>query len=186
MDPDLVKLAQTGDRAAFTTLATGLYDRLHRTAENILSDAHLAEDATQSTLLAMWRNLPSLRDPSRFEAWSFRTLVRTCYAQRRGMVRWVPNLLGEVPDRAMPDGLGTVADRDQLERGFRRLSVDQRAVVVLRYYLDLSLEQVAEVLDVPVGTAHSRLHRALRSLRAALEADARLTVGDGVTQETAR
>lgn len=186
MEPELVILAQNGDRAAFTTLATALYDRLHRTAENILHDAHLAEDATQSTLLSMWRDLPGLRDPSRFEAWSFRTLVHACYAERRGIGRWVPNLLADVPDRAGPDGLGTVADRDQLERGFRRLSVDQRTVVVLRYYLDLSLEQVADVLDVPVGTAHSRLHRALGSLRAALEADARPAVGDGIPREATR
>lgn len=186
MEPDLVILAQNGDRAAFTTLATALYDRLHRTAQGILHDVHLAEDATQSTLLSMWRDLPSLRDPTRFEAWSYRTLVRACYAERRRVGRWVPNLLGDVPDRPVPDGLGWVADRDQLERGFRRLSVDQRACVVLRFYLDLSLGQVAEALDVPVGTAHSRLHRALASLRASLEADARLAVGDRPTPEALR
>jgi RNA polymerase sigma-70 factor (ECF subfamily) len=181
-----VILAQNGDLAAFTTLATRLHDRLHRTAQNILNDVSLAEDATQSTLLAMWRNLPSLRDPSRFEAWSIRTLVRTCHAERRSISRWVPNLFGEVPERAVPDDLGVIADRDQLERGFRRLTVDQRTVVVLRYYLDLSLEQVADVLDVPLGTAHSRLHRALASLRAALEADARPAAGAGIPREAAR
>jgi RNA polymerase sigma-70 factor (ECF subfamily) len=174
MEPDLVVRAQNGDRAAFTTLATALHDRMHRVAENILADRQLAEDATQSAFLAMWRNLPSLREPARFEAWSYRTLVHACYAERRGIRRWVPNLFGEAPElRANVDGLGAVADRDELERGFRRLSFDQRAVVVLHHYLDLPLEQVADVLGVPLGTAHSRLHRAMQAMRAALEADAR-------------
>ena len=76
------------------------------------------------------------------------------------------------------DGSGTVVDRDQLERGFRRLSIDHRAVVVLHHYLDLPLERVAESLDIPVGTARSRLHHAMRGLRAALDADARPPVRD--------
>ena len=73
----------------------------------------------------------------------------------------------------MADGTSTVVDRDQLERGFRRLSIDHRAVVVLHHYLDLPLDEVAETLGVPVGTVRSRLLHAMRGLRAALEADAR-------------
>ncbi len=73
------------------------------------------------------------------------------------------------------DGTGSVADRDQLERGFRRLSIDHRAVVVLHHYLDMPLDQIAETLGVPEGTVRSRLHYAMRGLRAALDADARPT-----------
>ena len=70
-----------------------------------------------------------------------------------------------------------VADRDQLERGFRRLSAEQRAVLVLQHYEGLSLAEIADVLGIPVGTAGSRIHYATRALRAALEADARGTAG---------
>jgi RNA polymerase sigma-70 factor (ECF subfamily) len=78
-----------------------------------------------------------------------------------------------VDDAVPDDGLGSVVDRDQLERGFRRLSVDHRTVVVLHHYLDLPLERVAEIVGVPTGTAHSRIHHAMRALRAALDADTR-------------
>ena len=73
------------------------------------------------------------------------------------------------------DELSTVVNRDQLDRGFRRLSLDQRTVVVLHHYLDMPLDQVAETLGIPVGTVASRLHYAMRAMRAALDADARST-----------
>ena len=68
MDRELVVRAQQGDRDAFTSIATSSYARLHRIAQNILSDRHLAEDATQHALIEMWRNMPQLRDPERLEA----------------------------------------------------------------------------------------------------------------------
>jgi RNA polymerase sigma-70 factor (ECF subfamily) len=77
------------------------------------------------------------------------------------------------------DGSGSVIDRDQLERGFRRFSIDHRAVVVMHHYLDMPLDRVAETLGVPVGTVRSRLHHAMRGLRAALDADERPTVREG-------
>ena len=124
--------------------------------------------------MTIWRDLPQLRDPARFDAWSYRLLVRACYAEASRSRRWSPNIhLLPVEEPAAPEGLSSVADRDQLERGFRRLSIDHRAVVVLHHYLDLPLDEVAEVLGVPLGTVRSRLHHAMRGLRAALEADAR-------------
>jgi RNA polymerase sigma-70 factor (ECF subfamily) len=175
MDRDLVVRAQGGDRAAFAAIATAAYDRLHKVAHNILGDANLADDAIQSAFLAMWQGLPGLRDPERFEGWSYRTLVRACYAEARERRRWVPNLLTQTPDvSATVDDLRAVLDRDQLERGFRRLPVEQRAVIVLRFYADLTLDGVAEALNVPVGTVNSRLVRALAALRAVLDADARV------------
>ncbi len=174
MDTDLVIRAQNGDEEAFASLAVAAGDRLHAVAHRILRDIDLAEDATQQALLNVWRDLPQLRDPARFDAWSYRLLVRACYSEARRTHRWAPNLrLLPVDEAATTDDSNLVVDRDQLERGFRRLSIDHRAVVVLHQYLDLPLDRVADILGIPVGTAHSRLHHAMRGLRAALEADAR-------------
>ena len=174
MDTDLVVRAQHGDEQAFASLAVAAGDRLHAVAHRILRDIDLAEDATQQALLTIWRDLPQLRDPARFDAWSYRLLVRACYAEGRRTRQWSPNLHllpADEPSRA--DGMSSVVDRDQLERGFRRLSIDHRAVVVLHHYLDMPLEAVAETLGVPLGTVRSRLLHAMRGLRAALDADAR-------------
>jgi RNA polymerase sigma-70 factor (ECF subfamily) len=173
MDTDLVIQAQGGDEEAFASLAVAVGDRLHAVAHRILRDIDLAEDATQQALLSIWRDLPQLRDPARFEAWSYRLLVRACYAEGRRNRSWQPGLRLVDADTPMADSSASVADRDQLERGFRRLSIDHRAVVVLHHYLDLTLDEVAEALGVPVGTVRSRLHYAMRGLRAALDADAR-------------
>ena len=174
MDTDLVTRAQAGDEQAFVSLAVAVGDRLHAVAYRILRDTDLAEDASQQALLAIWRDLPTLRDPARFEAWSYRLLVRACYAEGRRSRAWSPNLRLLPADEPMASGgIHTVIDRDQLERGFRRLSIDHRAVVVLHHYLDLSLSEVADALGVPEGTVRSRLHYAMRGLRAALDADAR-------------
>jgi RNA polymerase sigma-70 factor (ECF subfamily) len=174
MDTDLVIRAQRGEEEAFASLAVAAGDRLHAVAHRILRDIELAEDATQQALLAIWRDLPQLRDPARFDAWSYRLLVRACYAEGRRSRQWTPTLRLLSADEPMQaDGSSTVDDRDQLERGFRRLSIDHRAVVVLHHYLDMPLDRVADVLGIPAGTARSRLHHAMRGLRAALDADAR-------------
>ncbi len=174
VDAGLVIRAQRGDKVAFGLLATDIADRLLAVARRILRDMDLAEDATQQALLAIWQDLPQLRDPVRFEAWSYRILVRACYTEGRKERRWAPNLRmlpGDELDAI--DDLSSIVDRDQLERGFRRLSIDHRTVVVLHHYLDLPLERVAEIVGIPTGTAHSRLHHAMRSLRAAMDADLR-------------
>jgi len=174
MDTELVKAAQIGDKGAFTALAAVMADRYLAASHRILRDLSLAEDATQQALLAIWRDLPQLRDPARFEAWSYRLLVRACYAEAGRARRWAPNIhLLPVDEPVAADGLSAVVDRDQLERGFRRLSLDHRTVVVLHHYLDLPLDQVADALGIPVGTVASRLHYAMRGLRAALDADTR-------------
>ena len=174
MDTDLVVRAQRGDKAAYAILATEIADRHLAVARRILRDLDLAEDATQQALLSVWQDLPQLRDPARFEAWSYRLLVRACYAESRKQRHWAPNLrLLPADESIADDDLSSVVDRDQLERGFRRLTLDHRAVVVLHHYLDLPLDRVADILGIPVGTAQSRLHHAMRGLRAALDADAR-------------
>ena len=175
MDAELVVRAQGGDRDAFASIATLTYGRLHHVAQNILSDVDRADDATQQAVVDIWRKLPQLRDPRKFEAWSYRVVVNCCYAEARKGQRWLPGLATERDeDPRAADAITGVVYRDQLERGFRRLPLDQRAVVVLHLYLGLPLREVAEVLGIPEGTAHSRLSRAKDALRAALEADTRV------------
>jgi RNA polymerase sigma-70 factor, ECF subfamily len=176
MDTDLVVRAQRGDKGAYALLAARIADQFLSIARRILRDRDLAEDATQQALLSIWQDLPRLKDPARFEAWSYRLLVHACYAEGRRERRWSPNLrMLPTDDAALDAGLGAVVDRDQLERGFRRLPIDHRTVVVLYHYLDKPLDEIAKILEIPVGTAHSRLHHAMRGMRAALEADARPT-----------
>src|SRR6187397_2439405 len=174
MDTDLVTRAQRGDEEAFASLAVAVGDRLHAVAHRILRDIDLAEDATQHALLAIWRDLPQMRDPARFDAWSYRLLVRACYAEGRRSRTWSPNLrILPADEPAAYGGVDTVIHRDELERAIRRLSVDHRTVLVLHHYADIPAERVAQLLNVPIGTVHSRLHHAMRAMRAALDADAR-------------
>jgi len=175
MDEGIVLRAMSGDHAAFEEVAASSLDRLHALAYSILGDANRADDATQVALLAIWRDLPRLRDASRFEAWSYRILVRVCYAELRHKQRWLATIAGlaaEDTPKADPGvQLAAVEDRDLIERGFARLSPEQRAVVALHLLADMPLARVAETLGVPLGTVHSRLDRAMRSLRAALADD---------------
>ena len=176
MDTDLVTRAQGGDQEAFADLVYAIADRFLAVSHRILGDIDIAEDATQQALLGVWQDLPQLRDPARFEAWSYRLLVRACYAEGRRSRRWAPNLrLLSVDEPMVLDGTSAVADRDQLERAFRRLSLNHRTVVVLHHYLDLPLDRVADIVGTPRGTVGSRLHYATRQLRSALIADAQQT-----------
>ena len=181
VDTDLVKRAQHGDREAFGLIAANIATRFLAISRRILRDLDLAEDATQQALVAIWRDLPQLRDPARFDAWSYRLLVRACYAEGRAVRRWSPNLR-MLPEDAptASNALDAVIDRDQLETAIRRLSVDHRTVLVLHHYADLPLERVAHILEIPLGTVYSRLHHAMRAMRAALDADARPTASEAV------
>jgi RNA polymerase sigma-70 factor, ECF subfamily len=179
-DRDLVELARQGDRDAFGVLARSTADWLFAIAHRILRDFGRAEDAVQQTLVIAWRELPTLRDPDRFEAWMRRLLVRVCYVESDRARRWDANVRAlPVEVVAADDDQVSVADRDQLERGFRRLPADQRAILVLHHYLGLEPGEIAETLGIPSGTARSRLHYAHRAMRAALEADERRAASGG-------
>jgi RNA polymerase sigma factor (sigma-70 family) len=186
MDPELVARAQQGDQQAFKTLALAAHPRLFRIALGVLGDVQPAEDATQQALIAIWRYLPRLRDPERFDGWSYRLLVRACHTEAKHDPKWLPEsaMTGEREPKASDDYLGVV-ERDRLERGFRRLSVEHRVVIVLRYMLDLPIAQVAEVLDISPKTVTSRQHRALQALRAEIEADERV-MAPAMGREVAR
>ena len=174
MDRDLVVRARDGDHDAFARLAAGSIGRLNAIARLILTDHSRAEDAVQDALVDAWRNLRGLRDPDRFDAWLSRILVRSCQDMRRRDRR---QRLVEVPLLDPGQGSGdhqdSIANADQLERGLRRLTVDQRTVLVLSYYLDLSLADAALTLGIPLGTMKSRLSRAIDALRASIDATER-------------
>ena len=175
MTRDLVERARRGEHDAFAALAGAAISRLDATAWLMLRDTDRATDAVQNALVHAWRDLPALRDPDRFDAWLHRLLVNACIDEiRRDRRR---HLDVDITDVSIPpstaDAASAIADRDQLERGFRRLDPEERAVIVLHHYLDLPLPEVAATLGIPLGTTKSRLYRGLRTMRAALDADAR-------------
>ena len=176
MERGLVERAMRGDEDAFDTLVEKVGDGLYSVARRILRDTTLAEDATQQALLAAWRFLPRLRDPERFEAWAYRLVVNACNAEarREGRQRGHLRLLPHDEPTASDPALGMDVN-DQLDRAFRRLSLEHRTVVVLVHYVGLTPAEAAAAMGTPTGTARSRLHYALQHMRAALEADERLT-----------
>jgi RNA polymerase sigma-70 factor (ECF subfamily) len=182
MDPGLVARAREGDTQAFTALVAGVFDVLRRSAWLILRDAHAADDAVQEALLSAWLDLPRLREPDRFDAWMRRLLVRACadQARRNRALRVREIALLPVDGASTPDAAQVTGLRDELERGLRELTVEQRTVLVLTYYLDLSLADAAQALDIPIGTVKSRLDRARSALRAVLDAQQRR---NALTQE---
>ena len=172
MDRALVEQARRGDREVFAVLVHQVSDSLYAVAHRILRDSGLAEDALQNALVLAWRRLPHLRDADRFEAWIHRILVHACYDESQRTRSWTANVrVLPLEGPSTPDGSDGVADRDELERAYRRLSVEQRAVFVLHHYLGLPLVEVAEMLGIPAGTARSRLHYAIAGLRDALTAE---------------
>ncbi len=132
----------------------------------------------QEALIRAWQQLPSLRDPDRFDAWLYRLVVNACADQGRQLRRLSAQVRPLPLDASISDDTGSVADREQLERGFGRLKPEQRAVVVLHYYSGFSAAEIAPILGIPEGTARSRLHYATEQLRALLEADARQPMVD--------
>lgn len=171
-DRELVERAGRGDHEAFALLLHGSISRLEAAARLILRDQDLARDAVQDAYIRAWRDLPGRRDPDRFDAWIHRLTVNACLdIARRRRRRPIEIELTPISPAFSPDESNAVAARDQLERGFRRLSTDHRVVLVLHYYVGMPMPALAATLEIPLGTAQSRLGRALVALRAALGAD---------------
>jgi RNA polymerase sigma factor (sigma-70 family) len=171
MQRELVSRAQAGDHDAFALLVRASLPRLLGAARLILRDQDRAQDAVQEALVLAWKHIRALRQPDAWDAWLHRLTVRACYHQAKGHRRRELVELHLMPDRepaASSDFSLTIAERDRLGREIGRLSLDQRTVMVMHFYLDLPLSEAAEVLDIPIGTAKSRLHRGLETLRAAM------------------
>jgi RNA polymerase sigma-70 factor, ECF subfamily len=171
VDDELIRRAARGEVEAFDALARDRIDRLFAVAVRILRDHHDAEDAVQQALWTAWSDLPGLRDPKRFDAWLYRLLIRCCFRAGRSRRRRlaVVQRLPESFEVAVAAEVAGVEARDALDRAFARLSTEHRTVVVLHHYIGMPLDEIAEVLGVPSGTARSRLHYALRGLRAAID-----------------
>jgi RNA polymerase sigma factor (sigma-70 family) len=172
----LIERAQHGDRDAYARLATHVSHRLFAVALRVLRDHDAAGDVVQAALVEIWRDLPSLRDPDRFEAWSYRIVINACRSSRRRARRTIAATELMPAQLSVGDSQMHVAVRDELERAFARLTTDQRAVLVLLYYRDLSIAEIATSLGVKQGTIKSRLHAARRAMRAAIDADGRVPV----------
>jgi RNA polymerase sigma-70 factor (ECF subfamily) len=169
-----VQLAMHGDHDAFAALVSGATNRLYALACLILRDADRAEDATQDALVRAWRELPRLRDADRFDAWLRRLVVNACYDEARRVRRRAEVSLVSVGERSVVDSASAMAETDRVERAFRRLPLDQRTVLVLQHYLDLSHVEIAETLGIPLGTVKSRLRYGVAAMRAELDADDRV------------
>jgi RNA polymerase sigma-70 factor (ECF subfamily) len=168
----LVERARDGDESAFADLVDLDGDRCYAIAYRILRDVERAQDAVQQAFLLAWRELPRLRDPDRFEVWLHRLVVNACYEEFRRYRRWSANVRTLPADGpTTPDPTVSIDDRDALERAFRTLTPEHRAVVVLHHHAGLPLASIAEVAGVPLGTVKSRLHYATQILRGSLAAD---------------
>lgn len=174
MQQDLVVRARTGDHEAFSELASASVGRLYAVTFLILRDRDRAQDAVQEALVSAWKDIGALRDPGAWDAWLHRLAIRACYRQARKERRRteVELKLVAAPERLhLDDASNPLAAREEMEQELGRLPLDQRTVMVLHFYADLTLEQAAHILDIPIGTAKSRLHRGLRTLRQALGED---------------
>jgi RNA polymerase sigma-70 factor (ECF subfamily) len=167
------------DGDVFRGLVAGRLDAAYRLAAVVLGDPVEAEDATHDAVVRAWASFGSLRDRASFDAWFQRIVVNSCRDRmRRRRVRRSLPLETDLP--GMPivaDAAQGAPERDALARALEGLTPDHRMVIVLRYYADLPIETIAQRLGEPSGTIRSRLHHALRSLRAAYEAGTRLPDG---------
>jgi RNA polymerase sigma-70 factor (ECF subfamily) len=166
---DLVIRAKGGDHDAFTLLVASSIARLDAAARLILRDGELARDAVQDALMRAWRDLPGLREPDRFDAWLHRLTVNACLdLARRRRRRSIEVQLTPLATPSIADATAELVERQQLDDALGQLEPAWRAIVVMHYYLGMPLPDVAVVLRIPLGTAKSRLHRALREMRASL------------------
>jgi len=154
---------------AFAVLDDARLLQSYRLATLILRDRAEAEDATQEAIARAWSCWGTLRDRSRFDAWFDRILVNVCRNRMRHVRTIRVVALDDAFDVPAPDSHGATTARLALEPAFVRLSQEQRVIVVLRYWRDLSVEEIADRLQIPAGTVKSRLHYAIKSLRTAIE-----------------
>jgi RNA polymerase sigma-70 factor, ECF subfamily len=183
-DTELLGMAAAGDPAAFDAVLVPRLDRVYRLAMSICRDEADARDATQDACVQAWRELPRLRDRSRFDAWLSQIVVNSCRAtlrrRRRGRVReistddatvtWEPQATARLAAAPADDRL---AEREAIQRAFERLGPDDRSLLALHYVEERPLADIGRQLRLPVGTVKWRLFNARRALNAALKAEAR-------------
>lgn len=181
MERQLVERARRGDREAYEDLVRRKVAAVYRTALAVLGNEADAHDAVQETFLAAWRRLPSLRDADRFDAWLGRITLNACRMtlRRRRGVREIPmtdsanarataGAARDPADPATSDFDAAAVSADAFDRAFGRLSVDQRALIVLHHLDGLPVADIGARLGIPTGTVKSRLHTARLALERAL------------------
>jgi len=178
----LIERAQRGDHDAFANLVDPAIARLDAAARLILRDRELARDAVQEALIRAWRDVRGLRDLERFDAWLYRLTVNACLdiarrRRRRAMEVTIDSL--QLPGQV--DLAGELVQHETVNEALGTLDPRHRAVVALHFLLDLPLREVAEVLGIPLGTAKSRLHHSIRTMRSGVigEADPPRSVAPG-------
>jgi RNA polymerase sigma-70 factor, ECF subfamily len=162
--PDLIKRAKDGDRSAFDELVGPLIAQAFRLAFGMLHDREAAEDAVQEAALRAWRKLGNLRPDTDMRPWFLAIVANQCRTTRRG--RWWSVLRLDAPRAS--DGAAfedQIAGGEDVRAALRRLAPEQREALVLHYYLDLPLHEVASIAGVPVGTVKSRMNRGLAAMR---------------------
>lgn len=175
MQRELVRQAIDGDRDAFSELMRTSAPRQYAVATLILRDPSRAQDAVQEAFVSAWKGMAALRDPNAWDAWLHRLTVRACFRSVRREKRRRTIELHVVPDPepTTPETpLTSLLERERLDRELDRLPIEQRAVIVLRFYADLPLDEVADILDIPIGTAKSRQSRGLEAMRVSMQAEA--------------
>ena len=173
--------AMRGDHDAFAALVAAASDRLYALACIILRDSDRAEDATQEAFVRAWREIPKLRDADRFDAWLRRLVVNACYDEGRRVRRVRRRAevsLVLLDQRSVLDSALAMAETERVDRAFRRLPLDQRVVLALQHYYDLSHVEIAETLGIPLGTVKSRVRYGVAAMRAGLDADDRLALAE--------
>jgi RNA polymerase sigma-70 factor (ECF subfamily) len=171
VDSELIERARSGDVMAFEALVDARLDGMLRTATAIVGDVETAREATQDTLIAIWRELPTLRSLDRFDAWAGRILINRCrLLLRRGQRQRSRETTLEAVDQPRLDSQEALGARLALEVAFERLDANERALLVLHHLDGLELQEIAAHLEIPVGTAKSRLFAAWRSLQRHLDA----------------
>jgi RNA polymerase sigma-70 factor (ECF subfamily) len=175
--PD-VERAMRGDHDAFTALVAPASGRLYQLACLILRDSDRAADALQEAIVHAWRELPRLRDPERFDAWLRRLVVNACYDEARRVRRRAEVALESGGVRPIDGEVANLDERDRIERAFRRLPLEQRAVLVLQHHMAMTHPEIAEALGLPLGTVKSRIRYATSAMRASLEADDRIGLAE--------
>jgi len=161
---DLISWAKAGDRSAFDGLVGPFVNDAFRLAFGMLHDREAAEDAVQEATLRSWRKLHNLRPGTEMRPWFLAIVANQCRTTVRG--RWWSVLRldrpSDAPDSGFEDSFVRGAD---LRAALRKLAVEYREALVLRYYLDLPLAEVAAIIGVPVGTVKSRINRGLAAMR---------------------
>jgi RNA polymerase sigma-70 factor (ECF subfamily) len=163
-DPNLVRAAKSGDEAAFTSLLRPLLEPAFRLAAGMLQDRQLAEDAVQEAAVKAWRKLHQLREGTEMRPWFLGIVANECRTTRRG--RWWGVLKTEPESRSVEAPDEAAVRAADMRTALKRLRPEQRLVVVLYFYLDLPLEEIATITRASFAAVRGRLYRGIRALRA--------------------